>query len=253
MSVGAHRILIEEIRQAELAKADFQPPPRQLIKQRQGTALVLDLVSAQCEHLVDHAPGQVRLFAEQRIAHNIQIRIASQPQPRAERRAAGFFDIHQKLGGIVQPHAGVQRHHPRSGFLVVGTKTVRPAVGGVKAGQGLEDEVRLPRDPEARALEMRENRFGPGIAGWARRVGRVGRIRRRGSHSLPGDGGGLRLRPRSGNGCNRHEQNSPDQGQPRGATGVVPVYENAVRNENEFQFQYHCFKLVGARHPWPRL
>jgi len=58
MSVGAHRILIEEIRQAELAKADFQPPPRQLIKQRQGTALVLDLVSAQCEHLVDHAPAR---------------------------------------------------------------------------------------------------------------------------------------------------------------------------------------------------
>jgi len=44
-------------------------------------------------------------------------------------------------------------------------------------------------------------------------------------------------------------KNSPDQGQPRGATGVVPVYEDAVRNENEFQFQYHCFKLVGARHP----
>jgi len=46
----------------------------------------------------------------------------------------------------------------------------------------------------------------------------------------------LRLRPRSGNGGNRHEQKSHDQGQPRGATGVVPVYEDAVRNENDFNF-----------------
>ena len=78
MRVGAYRIQVEEIRHAELAKANFQAAPRQFVEQRQKTALVLDLVFAQREHFVDHAASQVRRFAQQRIAHDVQIRIPGQ-------------------------------------------------------------------------------------------------------------------------------------------------------------------------------
>ena len=110
--------------------------------------------------------------------------LPARPKARAERGAAGFFDVHQKLGGIVEPHAGVERHDSRGGFLIVRTEAVRPAVVGVKVGMSLEDEVRLPGEPEARVLEMREHRFGIGSGGGI--VGRVGRIVRgcRGSFGL---------------------------------------------------------------------
>ena len=101
----------------------------------------------------------------------------AKPRPVLSAVAASFFDVNQKLGGIVEPHAGVERHDSRSGFVIVWTEAVLPAVVGVKAGMSLEDEVRLPGEPEARVLEMREHRFGIGI-GVGGRAGRI--VRRRG-------------------------------------------------------------------------
>ncbi len=64
MRVGTNRIHVKEIRHAELAKANLQPPPRQFIEQRKKAALTLDLIFAQREHLVDHAAPQVRRLAQ---------------------------------------------------------------------------------------------------------------------------------------------------------------------------------------------
>src|ERR1035437_8819364 len=72
---------------------------------------------------------------------------------------------------MVEPHAGVERHDSRSGCVIMRTESIRPAVVGVKSGMSLKDEVHLPGEPEARAAEMWEHRFGIG-AGIARGAGR---------------------------------------------------------------------------------
>jgi len=176
MRVRPNGILIEEIGHAELAEANLQAAARQLVKQRKKIPLVLNLILAQSEYFVDHAAPEVRRFAQRRIAHDVQVGIAGQSQAGAQRRAAGFFDIHQDLGGIVEPHAGVKRHHARRGFLIARAEAVLSAVGSVKVRVSLEDEIRLAGEPEARVLEMREHRFGIVIGG---RAGRIVRRRRR--------------------------------------------------------------------------
>src|ERR1019366_6870602 len=79
---------------------------------------------------------------------------------------------------MVEPHAGVERHDSRSGFVIMRTEAIRPAVVGVKSGMSLKDEVHLPGEPEARAAEMWEHRFGIGT-GMARRAGGIVRTHRR--------------------------------------------------------------------------
>src|SRR5208337_4909980 len=160
--VGADRVHIKEIRHTELAETNLQSPPRQLIEQRQKTALILDLILAQGEYFVDHAAPQIWRFAQQRVPHNVQIRISRQAEAQAERRAARFFDVHQKLGGIIDSNSGVEGHYPRSRFRIIGTEAVCPAVIGVKIGMSLKNKVCLPGEPETRALEMRKHGFGIG-------------------------------------------------------------------------------------------
>jgi hypothetical protein len=71
--IRACRILVEKLHHAELAKADFQATAREFVKERERVALVFDLVFAQSKHFMDHAPAQVWSFAQQRVAHNVQI------------------------------------------------------------------------------------------------------------------------------------------------------------------------------------
>ncbi len=89
-------------------------------------------------------------------------------QSPAERRAARFFDIHQKLGGIVEPHAGIERHHSRSGFLIVGTEAVRSAVVSMKIGMGLEDEFACPESQKRVLLKCGNIASGSDgiVGGW---------------------------------------------------------------------------------------
>jgi len=122
--------------------------------------------------------------------------------------ARRFFDIHQKLGGIVQP-TRCKQSSPRSGFLVVGQDCAARCQAR-ESRAGLEDEVRLPRDPEARALEMRENpsvpdRLGVGGSAGSAASGDAG------ATVCPGTEAACAC-AHAAERCNRHEQNSPDQG-----------------------------------------
>ena len=159
VGIRANRIDIKKIHHAELSEADFQPAARQFLKERKGIALVFYFVPAQRKYVVNHAPRQIRRFAQERIAHDIEICIARQPKARTEGGSAGFFNVHQNLGGIAEPHAGVQGQHARRGFLVVRAQAVLPAVGRVEWRMGLENEIYLPRKPEARVPETSEHRF----------------------------------------------------------------------------------------------
>src|SRR5260370_12196085 len=120
---------------------------------------------------MNHAPSQIWSFAQTGIAHDIEIRRARQPKTRAESGSAGLFGVDQKLDGIAEAHAGVERHHARGCFFVVGTQAVRAPVGSVERWMSLENEIRLASEPEARVLEVREHRF----RGFVRRISRVGR------------------------------------------------------------------------------
>ena len=116
------------------------------------------------------AAAQIRSFAEQGIAHNVEVGITCQSETLGESGPAGFFNIDQKLGRVVDAHARVERHDARCGFLVVGTQAVRAAVERGKGRMRLEDEIRLAGKPEARILEVREHR-GHIVGG--RRIGRI--------------------------------------------------------------------------------
>src|ERR1019366_10118031 len=98
-------------------------------------------------------------FAQRRIAHNVQVGVSRKAKALSKRRAACLLDINQKFGGSVEPHTGVKRHHAGGGLFIVRAEAVRPAVVGVEIGMGLEDEVRLSREPESSALEMRKHRL----------------------------------------------------------------------------------------------
>jgi len=78
--------------------------------------------------------AQVRGFAEERIAHDIEIGIAGEAEAGAESGAAGFFDVDEKFGGIVEAYAGVEGHDAGRRFLVVGAKAMGAAVVGRERG-----------------------------------------------------------------------------------------------------------------------
>ena len=108
------------------------------------------------------------------IAHDVEIGVARQAEAGAERGAAGFFDVDQDLGGVVEAHAGVERHHAGGGLLVVRAEAMRAAVERGEIGMGLKNEIGLPGEPEARVLEMREHGFVlASSAGGGRRRGVV--------------------------------------------------------------------------------
>ena len=75
---------------------------------------------------------EIGRFAQAGIAHDIEIGVAGEAEAVAESGSAGFFDIDQKFGGVIEAGAGVEGHHARSGFFVVGAEAVLAAVGGVK-------------------------------------------------------------------------------------------------------------------------
>ncbi len=120
-----------------------------------------------------HAAGEIGSFAQQRIADDIEIGVTSQAEAGGEGGSACLFNIDQHLEGVVEAHAGIQRHQARGGFLITRTEAMRAAVGRVKVGMGLKNEVGLAGEPEARVLEMREHRF------WALVRWRVGADRGR--------------------------------------------------------------------------
>ena len=171
MSVGADGVYVEEIGHGELAKAEFKAAARQFFEQREITPLVFDFILAQGKDFVNHGAPEVRRFAQQRIADDVEVRIAGKTETGAECSSASLFDIDQKLGGIVEAHSGVERHDAGSGFFIVGTQTVRAAIGGMERRMSLENEVRLPGEPETCVLEMGKHCFGVVSR---RRIGRVG-------------------------------------------------------------------------------
>ena len=157
VSVGADGIDVEEIGHAELAEAEFETAARQFVEERKESALVLDFVFAEREDFVDHGAAEVGRLAQRGIADDVEIGVAGEAETCAERGAAGFFDVDQKFGGVVEAHAGVERHDARRRFLVVGAEAVGAAVERGKIGMGLENEVGLAREPEARVFEMGEH------------------------------------------------------------------------------------------------
>src|SRR5579864_8890797 len=64
MSVGSHRILVEEIDHAEFAETDFQATTGNFIEERKKAALVFDSVLAQRKDFMNHAASQVGSFAQ---------------------------------------------------------------------------------------------------------------------------------------------------------------------------------------------
>ena len=171
VSVGADRVAVEEIRHAEFAEAEFETTAREFVEQREEAALVLNFVFAERDDGMDHSPAEIRLFAEQWVADDIEVGVSSEAEALSERRAAGFLDVDENLGGVIEAHASVERHDARRSFLVVGAETVRAAVERGKLGMGLKHEVGLAREPEARALQMWEHGFGAVVG---RRGGRIG-------------------------------------------------------------------------------
>ena len=204
MRVGANGIDVEEIGHAELAETEFEAAARQFFEEREGVALVLDFVVAQRENLMDHAPTEIGRLAQQRVAHDVEIGVAGKAETVRQSGTARFFDVDQELGGVVEAHAGVERHQAGRGFLVVRAEAMRTAVERLKFRMGLKHEVGLAREPEARVLEMREHGFG-GVV-WRR----VGDRRSGGARLLRGSLGiGLLLRQQRGcwsEGRNGHER-----------------------------------------------
>ena len=159
MRVAAHGIDVHEIRHAELAKANFQPSPREFVKQRERVAVVFDFVLAEGKNVMDHTPPEVRSFAQERIAYDVQIRISGQPKALAERGATRLFDIDQQFGRIVQSRPGVKRQHARRRLLVIRAQTVCATIGRGKWRKGLKDKIRLSGKPVAGVFEVREHRL----------------------------------------------------------------------------------------------
>ena len=126
MSVGADRIDVEEIGNTELAEAEFEAAARQFIEEREEGALVLDFVFAEREDRVNHAATQIRVVAQQWIAHDVEIGVSGQAEALGEGCAARLFYVDENLRGVVETHAGIERHHAGSGFLVVGVRLCGP-------------------------------------------------------------------------------------------------------------------------------
>src|ERR1035438_2578299 len=117
---------------------------------------------------MNHSSTQIRGLAEQGIAHDVEIGVARKAESLTEGRPTGLLEIDQKLEGIVEPHAAVERDYARSAFLIVWAEAVRPAVERAKIGMSLENEVGLTGEPEACALDVRQHRFGAVIGGGIR-------------------------------------------------------------------------------------
>src|SRR5664279_3279879 len=80
VAVGAANVEVEEIRESELAKANFQPPHRNLSWKRQGRPLHFHLLLRQRNDLLDHHPRDVGRGSDGRITDNVEVGEASQPQ-----------------------------------------------------------------------------------------------------------------------------------------------------------------------------
>ena len=106
---------------------------------------------------MDFAAAKVGCFAQKRVAHDIEVGIARQPEAVAQRRAATFFDVHKELQRVAHTSTGEHRENARRGLFITRTKTVRPAVEGVKVRMRLKDKIGLAREPESRALEVRKH------------------------------------------------------------------------------------------------
>jgi len=88
--------------------------------------------------------------------------LRERPRPVLKRRA-GFFDVDEKFGELVEAYAGVEGHDAGRRFLVVGPGLWAPLYRQ-GTGMSLEDEVCLTGE-QKRSLEMREHGFG-GFVRW---------------------------------------------------------------------------------------
>lgn len=111
---------------------------------------------------MNHAAGEVRSFAEERVADDIEIGVAGEAESGAESQAAGFFDIGKKFERVADANSGVDGDYARGGGLVYSAYAVNATVEGGKRGMRLENEIGLAREPELGVLKVRENGFDVG-------------------------------------------------------------------------------------------
>ena len=104
--------------------------------------------------------AEIRSLGESGIADDVEIGVTGEAEAGAEGVAAGFFDVGEDFESGREAVAGVESHDAGDGFLPVGLEGVRAGVGRVERGMGLEDKVGLAGEPDARAGEVGDQRFG---------------------------------------------------------------------------------------------
>src|SRR6267154_1681743 len=125
-------IVIEEIRHAELPKADLEPALGKRRKKRERRTGAIDLLVAKRNHLVPHESSDVRCFAQVRIPHDIQIGDARQTDSLTNAMAAGFLNVAEQFSPVREPHAREKREDSRSRILRLRRQAPRALIGRVK-------------------------------------------------------------------------------------------------------------------------
>ena len=98
VAVTTNGVQIEEIRHAELASAQLQPPRRHFRGQRERRALGFHLLPAERDDLMQHDARQVRRAPESRVAHHVQVGKARQAECVAQAVPAGALHVKQEVG-----------------------------------------------------------------------------------------------------------------------------------------------------------
>src|SRR6267154_4018188 len=125
-------IVIEEIRHAELPKADLEPALGKRRKKRERRTRAIDLLVAKGNDLVPHESSDVRCFAQVRIPHDIQIGDARQTDSLTNAMAAGFLNVAEQFSPVREPHAREKREDSRSRILRLRRQAPRALIGRVK-------------------------------------------------------------------------------------------------------------------------
>src|SRR5712692_9587579 len=110
-------IVIEEIRHAELPKANFEPALGKRRKKRERRTGAVDFLVAKGNDLVPHESSDVRCFAQVRIPHDIQIGDARQTDSLTNAVAASFLNVAEQFRSVRESHAREKREDPRSRIL----------------------------------------------------------------------------------------------------------------------------------------
>src|SRR5712692_5714222 len=137
IGVGAVSNESGEIGGGEFSEAEFEAALREFAKNGEGRAVVGLHFFAEGDDLVEEEAGDVRGFAEQGIANDIEIREAGEAERFAEAVASGFLDVAENFGGAGEAEAGEEGEDAGAGVLGVWRKTVFALIGRMKIGMPL--------------------------------------------------------------------------------------------------------------------